>query len=269
MARKPRRLPLERRILNVFPSRGTEGDWGIDVAVASGAIRKVARLPREVDLREAWWGVGDQGATGACVGWAATDGVLRYHLVKARRLRKDQRLSPRFTWMASKETDGNTQRPETFIEKAGTSLKAALDVGRRYGSVLDSLLPFDVDHLMFTGDVDHFYAAASQRKVAGYYNLGRSLRAWRTWLASHGPVVGAIGVDDSWHRAGRSKGRLDRFRPSSIEGGHAVCVVGYRADGRFIVRNSWGRGWGDGGFAYATDAWVRAAFLAESYGITV
>ena len=46
-------------------------------------------------------------------------------------------------------------------------------------------------------------------------------------------------------------------------------MVGYRADGRFIVRNSWGRGWGDGGFAYASDAWVRAAFLAESYGITV
>jgi C1A family cysteine protease len=62
---------------------------------------------------------------------------------------------------------------------------------------------------------------------------------------------------------------LGRYRPSSIEGGHAVCVVGYRADGRFIIRNSWGRGWGDGGFAYATDAWVRAAFLAESYGITV
>src|SRR5512147_1219626 len=190
MARKPRRLTLERRILNVFPSRGTEGDWGIDIAVASGAIRKVGRLPREVDLREAWWGVGDQGATGGCVGWAATDGVLRYHLVKARRLRKDQRLSPRFTWMASKETDGNTQRPETFIEKAGTSLKAALDVGRRYGSVLESLLPFDVDHLMFTGDVEHFYAAAAQRKVAAYFNLGRSLRSWRTWLASHGPIVG-------------------------------------------------------------------------------
>jgi len=269
MARKARKLTLERRILNVFPSRGTDDDWGIDIAVASGAIRKVARLPREVDLREPWWAVGDQRETGACVGWAATDGVVRYQLVKARKLRKDQRLSPRFTWMASKETDGFTQRPETFIEKAGTTLKAALDVSRRYGAVLDSLLPFDVDQMMFTGEVDHFYSAAAQRKVSAYYNLGRSLRSWRTWLASHGPILAAIGVDESWHEAGRRKGRLDRYRASTVEGGHAICVVGYRRDGRFIVRNSWGRGWGDGGHAYATEAWVRAAFLAESYGITV
>merc|ERR1712113_608188 len=42
--------------------------------------------------------------------------------------------------------------------------------------------------------------------------------------------------------------------PSSgeyIAGGHAVCAVGYD-DVRevLIVRNSWGRGWGDNGFFY-------------------
>jgi hypothetical protein len=258
-----------RRILNVLPSHKTEDDWGIDIAIASGAVTKVSPLPRAVDLRADWWTVGDQGETGACVGWAAADGVLRYHLVNARKLRKDQRLSPRFTWMASKETDSVTTRPETFIEKAGTSLKAALDVCRRYGAVLDTMLPFRVDHLMYTGDEDHFYSAAAQRKVAAYYNLGRSFRSWRTWLASHGPVLAAVGVDESWHRAHRTGGRLDRYRPSTVEGGHAVCVVGYRPDGRFVVRNSWGPGFGDHGFAYPTESWVKAAFLPESYGITV
>ncbi len=270
MARSRKKVDAQtRRILNVVPSAQTEDDWGLEIAVASGAIQKATPQPAEVDLREDWWTVGDQGATGACVGFAATEGALRYHLVKSGKLKRNQHLSARFTWMASKETDSSTARPETFIENAGTSLKAGLNVGRKYGAVLESLLPFQLDHLMFTGDEDHFYSAAAQRKLSAYYNLGRKPRAWRTWLASHGPVVAAIGVDESWHRAGRHKGMLGRFSPSTIEGGHAVCIVGYRRDGRFIVRNSWGEKWGDRGFAYATEAWIKAAFLPESYGITV
>lgn len=33
-------------------------------------------------------------------------------------------------------------------------------------------------------------------------------------------------------------------------GGHALLVVGYREDGAWIVRNSWGSGWADGGYGY-------------------
>ena len=58
------------------------------------------------------------------------------------------------------------------------------------------------------------------------------------------------------------------LNPTTVRGGHAVCIVGYTAD-RFIVRNSWGTGWGDGGFAYVTDSYVLAAFFTESYGITM
>jgi C1A family cysteine protease len=43
--------------------------------------------------------------------------------------------------------------------------------------------------------------------------------------------------------------------------------VGYRA-GVFIVRNSWGTGWGDKGFAYASDAYAKEAFT-EAYGVVL
>ena len=51
--------------------------------------------------------------------------------------------------MASKETDEFTQRPETFIEGAGTTLKAAMDICRKYGVVLETMLPFHITTAMF------------------------------------------------------------------------------------------------------------------------
>jgi C1A family cysteine protease len=46
-------------------------------------------------------------------------------------------------------------------------------------------------------------------------------------------------------------------------------VVGYTADKRFIIRNSWGTGWGDQGYAYASEAYIQAGFYNEAYGVTV
>ncbi len=49
--------------------------------------------------------------------------------------------------------------------------------------------------------------------------------------------------------------------------GHAVALVGYTPGG-FIVRNSWGVNWGDGGFGYATNDYAQNAF-DEAYGVIV
>jgi hypothetical protein len=42
-------------------------------------------------------------------------------------------------------------------------------------------------------------------------------------------------------------------------GGHAIYIVGY-APGFYIIRNSWGTSWGDGGDVRVSPAWLRAAW---------
>jgi C1A family cysteine protease len=257
------------RICNVIPSRNTERDWQFEAAVATAAVTAPAAPPTSKDLRVAWWNIGDQKNTGSCVGWASTDGLMRYHLVKAGRIVQAERLSPRMTWMASKETDAFVQRPETFIEGAGTSLKAAMDICRKYGVVPEPLLPFQISTTMFLGNEDAFFATAAQRRAAAYFNMQKDMAKWKTWLASNGPIMVGLNVDATWDNATATGGVLDIFQPNSVRGGHAVCLVGYRLDGRFIVRNSWGTAWGDKGFAYASPTYINAAFFNESYGITV
>ena len=256
-----------KRILNCLPSLKQENDWTFETALSAGLAAAPAAIPASKDLREPWWNIGDQGSTGSCVGWATADSVLRWHFVKTGRLPKNVTLSTRFIWMASKETDEFTARPTTFIETDGTSLKGALDIARKYGSVTDPNLPF-ISGKLYPGVVDVFYALASQLKIASYINLGRNLTAWRNWLANNGPILTRLDVDNAWYAAKATQGKLDLYQRPPLPAGHAVALVGYTPD-RFIVRNSWGVStWGDKGFAYASLAYAQAAFT-EAYGVNL
>ena len=258
-----------KRILNVVPSEKTDRDWKLEHADEAGLLAAAPSVPSSKDLRAAWWKVGDQGATGSCVGWATADAVLRWHMVKAGRLKNTEKLSVRFQWMASKETDQFSTPPTTFIEDAGTSVKAALDVARKYGAVREPVLGFEGK--LYPGREEAFYALASEFKIGGYFNLTPSgnddLEGWRRWLATKGPIATRLSVDRTWDKANDTKGNLDVYKRDTARGGHAVSVVGYTAD-RFIIRNSWGTGWGDKGFAFASIAYARDAFT-EAYGVQI
>jgi hypothetical protein len=262
----PKKSIKGKRILNCLPSRQPERDWGFEHAVGAGLLAARRALPASKDLREPWWKINDQKDTGSCVGWATADSVIRWHFVKAGELPKDQLLSPRFIWMAAKESDEFVTQPTTFIELEGTSPKAALDIARKFGAVRDSILPFSSGRL-YGDEAKTFYALAARLKISSYFNLGRNLGNWRTWLATKGPILTALNVDATWDNAKRTHGKLDKYQPDTTRGGHAVAFVGYTSD-RFIVRNSWGLTWGDQGFGYASLSYAQAAFT-EAYGVTL
>ena len=255
----------EVRILNCIPSENRENDWS-DAAAEDAGILTASPLPEIKDLRESWWKIGDQGSTGSCVGWAAADSVVRWHFVQQGRIRKNEKLSVRYVWMASKETDEFVSRPTTFIERDGTSLKAALDVVRKYGVVRNKILPFHTNKLSSL-KTETFYAIAAELKIASYFKLPKRVNRWKRWLADSGPILTRLNVDGTWQNATNTNGYLDSYDDESAEGGHAVALVGYTPD-YFIVRNSWGDDWGDGGFAYASYAYALQAF-DESYGVRV
>tara|TARA_R110002095_G_scaffold204076_1_gene186542 strand:- start:3101 stop:3958 length:858 start_codon:yes stop_codon:yes gene_type:complete len=253
------------RILNCIPSLNTQDDWKYETALSSG-IAAAAPIPSSKDLREPWWKIGDQGNTGSCVGWATADSILRWHFVQSGKINDNELISTRFTWMASKETDIFTSRPTTFIEQDGTSLKAALDISRKFGAVRDSILPFGSGQL-YQGESDTFYAIASQLKIASYINLERNTQDWREWIANSGPILVRLDVDETWMNATATNGKLAEYKPETARGGHAVALVGYTAN-TFIVRNSWNTSWGDNGFAHASNLYAQAAFT-EAYGVKI
>ncbi len=269
-----------KRILNCIPSRNTEKDWHFEHASEAGLLAAApAVIPKSKDLREPWWTIGDQKETGSCVGWGTAEGVLRWHFVKAHRLANDKPLSVRYIWMAAKETDEYITYPNTFIEGSdggGTSLKAALDVARKFGVVEESVLPFEPP-VLYPGSLGSFYALAARLKISSYINLRPNpdsedwnavLKNLQTWIATKGPILTALDCDDTWMNAKQTNGKLAAYDENNTYGGHCVVLVGYTPDS-FIVRNSWGtEEWGDEGFAYASLEYTRLAFT-ETYGVNI
>lgn len=252
------------RILNVLPSTKVESDWSFSTAVDAGVLA-AAPPPQSVDLREAWWDVGDQGRTGSCVGWACADGLLRWHFVKAGKLAENEHLSVRQVWMAAKELD-EISMPGTYLEAFGTTLKGALGAVRDYGVVPDSMLPFNSPRFHM-GAPGTFYTLAAQRRIASYHSLGSAGASWRNWLANNGPILVRLDCDQAWFDATDTNGQLTNYVKPAQPAGHAVSIVGYTQN-HFIVRNSWDTTWGDQGFAYASNAYALAAFT-EAYGVVI
>ncbi len=78
-----------------------------------------------------------------------------------------------------------------------------------------------------------------------------NLTAIKNALSTYGPLVTTMDVYYDFYSY---KGGIYEYSTGSLQGGHAVLIVGYTDDpsrpdgGYFKVKNSWGTGWGSGGY---------------------
>lgn len=77
-------------------------------------------------------------------------------------------------------------------------------------------------------------------KINHYAFVGSDI-ALKQALIANGPCIGGLycynSTNEFWNKQPGNE----------LLGGHAICIVGYNKDG-FIIRNSWGSYWGQGGY---------------------
>ena len=117
---------------------------------------------------------------------------------------------------------------------------------------------------------DQSYQEALKHQVTSYQRVPQLLNQIKGCLAHGFPVVFGFTVYDSFESEEVAKtGVVPMPAPGEqVLGGHAVLAVGYDdATQRFLVRNSWGDGWGQGGYftmpyTYLVDRQLASDFWA-------
>lgn len=208
---------------------------------------KLKRLPAKVDLRAEMTKVEDQGETSSCVA-NATAGAFEY---LATRYLGDERydVSRMFIYYNARYCEEDREE----IEDDGTYISSAIDGIKEYGACAEETWPFDLD-AVDDEPPSEAYDEAWSFGISGAEAVPTDLTAWKTALAEGNPIIFALELYDSFDRQ-RKKGLVPvpSTREASREdhASHAMLCVGYSdPDQVFIVRNSWGRSWGDKGYCY-------------------
>ena len=217
----------------------------------------------------------DQGSDGACTGFGLAC-VVNYLLwVRARQASAKggfALVSARMLYELARRYD---EWPGERYD--GSSCRGALKGWQKHGVCAEDLWPYrdaegKVSRLPPAKGWD---ADAVTRPLGVYYRIDkRSVVELQAALQEIGAIYVSAQVHDGWdrvpaRRVPRGHTELPVIgapkKPKEL-GGHAFAIVGYNEHG-FIVQNSWGEGWGAGGFAvlpyadwvaHGTDAWAVA-----------
>lgn len=133
---------------------------------------------------------------------------------------------------------------------AGAQIRDGIKSVSKLGGCQEEIWPYLEKRLKIKPS-DQCYRLALKYKALEYQRLGHDLIQLKSCLASGFPFVFGIKVYSSFEGARvRRTGHLEiPERSEKLVGKHAVIAAGYQDSRKwFIVRNSWGEGWGIRGY---------------------
>jgi len=238
----------------------------VDERDAKFAVERMAEgLPDKVDLRGLCPPVYDQGSLGSCT---ANAGIAAYTVLK-QTTEEHARL---YLYFMERLIEGNVD------EDAGASMR---DIGKalqKYGVCCEKTWPYIESKYRnrpyATADLE-----AAKYKIDAYRAVP-SLRSAKALLASGHVVLTGMEVYESFERTGSDGVVPPVGARDQCLGGHAIMLAGYddhfckkvggirefiarvfgkstQAETYYLARNSWGDGWGQGGYFWMPESYVR------------
>jgi hypothetical protein len=234
-------------------------------------------LPDAVDHRtEGTEGpIGDQGQVGCCTAFSlasAMDNAIR-------RQNKPDTMSPLHLWshygfpvirsagednlnksIASWEAWPYDERVACEIDQSGDG-----DCGPYLPPVIPGSARLDPMIQAKVKDSD----SKGHWKVTEYDELKADPDTIASILATGADVWFTMNIGNTWLNT--QGDTIADWNEAQVDGGHAVLFAGYRhknGQRQFLVHNSWGKDWGDQGFAYVSEPMVKQ-FIKHAYKVVV
>ncbi len=252
-----------------------EHETGAPLLAQTSAPEAAAKAPTKVDLRQWCSGVEDQGEIGSCTAHAGV-GMIEYYQRKA--YGKHINASRSFLYKTTRKLGG-------FTGDSGAFLRTTIGAMAVFGVVPEQYWPYKIAD--FDKEPSAFcYAFAQSFQSLVYYRLdppsaspAEVLKSIKSHLASQMPAMFGFSVFESIYDDNSGKIPLPTNKEELV-GGHAVMAVGYddslkikntragakETKGAFLIRNSWGKSWGQDGYGWIPYAYVTE-YLADDWWV--
>ena len=209
---------------------------------------KAAQLPPKVDMRSKMTEVEDQLQVGSCTANAVA-GAYEYIVKKNQGI--DYDASRLFIYYNARLA--NLPKGQRMSD-SGSNIRVAVDQMIKQGCCSEETWEYSQDpKIVNSRPSADAYEEAQNYKLTEIQNVPVELNAWKSALAEGYPIIFGVRLYSTFDNL--RNGRVPDPHPNEIgrntHGSHAMLCVGYSdPDKMFIVRNSWGKNWGDNGYCY-------------------
>ena len=214
--------------------------------------------PDIVDLRPYCSPIENQGNLGSCTGQAVAGAIELLN----KRNGKPTDVSRLFIYYYARLLEGTTNYDD------GAYIRDAIKASNKYGVSLEKYWPYDIKRFN-KEPITEAKNDAQQRKVTRYERL-TNLDGCIDALTNGYPIILGFNVYTSFMSNNVARTGVMPYPNTKRErllGGHAVLIVGYDKTKKvFIVRNSFGKNWGDKGYFYMPFDIIRPE-MSDDYWI--
>lgn len=227
--------------------------------------------PSKVDLRAYASPIRNQGNMGSCTAFAGTGLMEIVRNIQGAKAagKKVKHFSPLFFYYAErKQMQDSGDSPKATKNDTGASSGLAALTATKIGCVPEEMAPYRDGKAGIAFDATPAMYDAAKQYTFGTKKRINTIQGMKAALASKHPfVLGIVLYKSQMTKAVAASGELPiPAKGDDVVGGHAVCCVGYDdAKQAFIVRNSWGSDWGQGGYFYMPYEFFKTQYVGFRY----
>lgn len=182
------------------------------------------------------------------------------------------KVSRLFSYYATRSIEG------TVSSDSGASVRDTVKSAYKYGVVNETLWPYDVSKFE-TNPPQTVWTTAASNKIASYHSIADGdLETIKTtlisgYLVDFGFDVYSYMLSDACAANGILP--APNLQTETLQGGHSVAIVGFDdnfampdgTSGAFLIKNSWGAGWGIAGYFWMGYNYVGNTRLANDFWV--
>ncbi|MDR2773202.1 MAG: C1 family peptidase [Tannerella sp.] len=225
----------------------------------------------KIDLRDGFTEIRNQKCQGSCAAHSVLS-IFEY-ILKSNKAEKTD-LSESFQYYNARVLGGGD---DAYKDEGSCIYYNIMSLGK-YGICSEDVCPYDPAVLLTPDNPpgELAYEDAKSRRAEKSLNLNLNVDDIKSALEDGYPVEFAAKLYDSFGSSYKgivsmpTKEEIDNAAKDNRNRGHAMVICGYDDDEQlFIVRNSWGDGFGDKGYCYFPYSYITDASLTRKLGYII